>query len=236
MLRQHMGPNQGVIQTAMRSFLYLFVTIATLALPVAASAQSGPASASGGEPMEIVVLGDSLSAGYLLAPNEAFPAQLERELKQKGHNISVINAGVSGDTSSGGLARLDWSVPPTADAVIVELGANDALRGIDPAATRSNIDTIVARLTERGVKVLVAGMLAPRNLGEDYAAKFDPIFSDTASAHGALLYPFFLDGVAMKPELNLSDGMHPTGEGVSVIVKGMLPLVEELIGRVRQGS
>lgn len=186
--------------------------------------------------MEIVVLGDSLSAGYLLAPNEAFPAQLERELKQKGHNISVINAGVSGDTSSGGLARLDWSVPPTADAVIVELGANDALRGIDPAATRSNIDSIVARLTQRGVKVLVAGMLAPRNLGEDYAARFDPIFSDVASAHGALLYPFFLEGVAMKPELNLSDGMHPTGEGVSVIVKGMLPLVEELIGRVRQGS
>ncbi|MFN7166917.1 MAG: arylesterase [Pannonibacter sp.] len=220
----------------MRSFLYLFVTIATLALPVAASAQSGPASASGGEPMEIVVLGDSLSAGYLLAPNEAFPAQLERELKQKGHNISVINAGVSGDTSSGGLARLDWSVPPTADAVIVELGANDALRGIDPAATRSNIDSIVARLTQRGVKVLVAGMLAPRNLGEDYAARFDPIFSDVASAHGALLYPFFLEGVAMKPELNLPDGMHPTGEGVSVIVKGMLPLVEELIGRVRQGS
>ncbi|WP_208995992.1 arylesterase [Pannonibacter tanglangensis] len=214
--------------------------MAALALPVTAFAQSPAAPsapvASGGEPVEIVVLGDSLSAGYQLPAAEAFPVQLERALKEKGHNISVINAGVSGDTSSGGLARLDWSVPPTADAVILELGANDALRGIDPAATRANLDAIVARLTQRGVKVLVAGMLAPRNLGEDYARAFDPIFADIAAAHGALLYPFFLEGVAMKPELNLPDGMHPTGEGVSVIVRGVLPLAEELIGRVRQGS
>ncbi|NBN66005.1 arylesterase [Microvirga tunisiensis] len=224
----------------MRSFLYLIVSMAALALPVTAFAQSPAAPsapvASGGEPVEIVVLGDSLSAGYQLPAAEAFPVQLERALKEKGHNISVINAGVSGDTSSGGLARLDWSVPPTADAVILELGANDALRGIDPAATRANLDAIVARLTQRGVKVLVAGMLAPRNLGEDYARAFDPIFADIAAAHGALLYPFFLEGVAMKPELNLPDGMHPTGEGVSVIVRGVLPLAEELIGRVRQGS
>ncbi len=228
-----MGPNQGAIQTAMRLFLYLIVTAVAAFLPSAAFAQSSAPAAAGGEAVEIVVLGDSLSAGYLLPPNEAFPSQLEQALREKGHNISVINAGVSGDTSSGGLSRLDWSVPPTADAVIVELGANDALRGIDPAATRANLEAIVARLTSRGVKVLVAGMLAPRNLGEEYASNFDPIFPEIAAAHDALLYPFFLDGVAMDPKLNLADGMHPTGEGVSVIVARMLPLVEELIARTR---
>lgn len=217
----------------MRSILYLFVTMAALALPSAIHAQSSAPAPAAGEPVEIVVLGDSLSAGYMLPASEAFPVQLERALKDKGYNISVINAGVSGDTSSGGLSRLDWSVPPTADAVILELGANDALRGIEPSATRANINAIVEKLTARGVKVLVAGMMAPRNLGDDYAKGFDPIFPEVAAAHGALLYPFFLEGVAMNPKLNLADGMHPTGEGVSVIVQGVLPLVEELIGRTR---
>ncbi|MEH0070536.1 arylesterase [Pannonibacter sp. Pt2-lr] len=212
----------------MFKFVYLFVAIA-----LSASLSSGAALAND-EPVKIVVLGDSLSAGYQLAPDEAFPVQLEKALREKGENVTVINAGVSGDTSSGGLSRLDWSVPPDADAVIVELGANDALRGVDPAATRKNIEAIVSRLRERGVEVLVAGMLAPRNLGEDYAAAFDPIFADVAKANDALLYPFFLEGVAMKPELNLADGMHPTGEGVSVIVANVLPLVQDLVARARQ--
>lgn len=186
---------------------------------------------SAAEPVKLVVLGDSLSAGYQLPPNEAFPVQLEGALKAKGHDVVVVNAGVSGDTTSGGLARLDWSVGEDADAVIVELGANDALRGLPPETTRDNLNEIVARLTGRGIDVLVAGMLAPRNLGADYAEKFDPIFADVARDHGALLYPFFLEGVALKPELNLSDGMHPTGEGVSVIVRNVLPMVEQLLSR-----
>ncbi|WP_430514212.1 arylesterase [Pannonibacter phragmitetus] len=212
----------------MFKFVYLFVVFA-----LSASLSAGNALAND-TPVKIVVLGDSLSAGYQLAPDEAFPVQLEKALKEKGENVTVINAGVSGDTSSGGLSRLDWSVPQDADAVIVELGANDALRGIDPAATRKNIEAIVSRLRGRGVEVLVAGMMAPRNLGEDYAAAFDPIFADVAKAHDALLYPFFLEGVAMKPELNLADGMHPTGEGVSVIVANVLPVVQDLVARARQ--
>lgn len=182
-------------------------------------------------PVKLVVLGDSLSAGYQLAPDQAFPVQLQAALKERGHDVEVINAGVSGDTTSGGLARLDWSVGPDVNAVIVELGANDALRGLPPEKTRENLNEIVRRLQGRGVAVLIAGMLAPRNLGDDYAGRFDSIFADIAKAHGALLYPFFLDGVAMNQELNLADGMHPTGEGVSVIVRNVLPKVEELIAR-----
>ena len=188
-------------------------------------------SAAKSEGVQLVVVGDSLSAGYQLAPGEAFPDQLEKALKDRGHTVTVINAGVSGDTSSGGLSRLDWSVGPETDAVILELGANDALRGIAPEATRKNIEEIVRRLRERNVEVLVAGMLAPRNLGEDYAARFDPIFAEVAAEYDALHYRFFLEGVALDPELNLSDGMHPNGQGVSVIVSNILPLVEELLAR-----
>lgn len=180
------------------------------------------------------MLGDSLVAGYGLGPGEAFPEMLGAALHAKGRPVRVTNAGVSGDTSAGGLARVEWSLDDKPDLLILELGANDALRGIDPAATRKNIEAIVSRLRERGVEVLVAGMMAPRNLGEDYAAAFDPIFADVAGAHDALLYPFFLEGVAMKPELNLADGMHPTGEGVSVIVANVLPLVQDLVARARQ--
>lgn len=181
--------------------------------------------------LQLVVVGDSLTAGYQLAPEKAFPVQLQNALTERGHDVAVINASVSGDTSSGGLSRLDWSVGPEADAVILELGANDALRGIPPARTRDNIDAMVRRLTERGLPVLVAGMLAPRNLGEEYAAEFDPIFSEVSSTYGATLYPFFLEGVALDPALNLPDGMHPNGDGVSVIVQNMLPTVEQLLAR-----
>jgi acyl-CoA thioesterase I len=181
------------------------------------------------DPFQIVALGDSLSAGYLLPPGAGFPEQLDRALTAKGLHVTVMNAGVSGDTSTGGLARLDWAVSPETDAVIVELGSNDALRGIEPEVTRANLDAILQRLTERGVKVLIAGMLAPPNMGDDYAADFNGIFAELSEKYSVPIYPFFLDGVAAERHLNLADGMHPTEEGVGVIVERILPLVETLI-------
>lgn len=198
-------------------FLFIFVSTA----PVRAA------------DLTLVVLGDSLSAGYQLAPGDGFPEQLQKALEARGQPVEVINAGVSGDTTSGGLSRLDWSVGEGVDAVIVELGANDALRGIAPALTRRNLEEITSRLRARGIEVLLAGMLAPRNLGEKYAKEFDPIYADLAKAHGALLYPFFLEGVALNPDLNLSDGMHPNADGVAVIVENILPKVEELLAKAQ---
>jgi acyl-CoA thioesterase-1 len=189
-------------------------------------------AATGKAPIRIVVLGDSLTAGYLLPPGDAFPVQLERKLKSSGRNVEIANAGVSGDTTAGGLARLDWAVPDGTDAVILELGANDALRGLDPARARSNLETIISRLKAKGVDVLVAGMMAPGNLGEQYANAFNAIFPELAQKHELLLYPFFLQGVALRGNLNLGDGMHPNAKGVAVIVDGILPKVEELIARV----
>jgi acyl-CoA thioesterase-1 len=186
-------------------------------------------------PVRIVVLGDSLSAGFGLAANEALPAKLEKALKANGHNVTVENAGVSGDTAASGLARLDWSVADGTDAVIVELGANDALRGADPKQTRASLEAIIRNLKDRRVAVLLAGMLAPRNLGPDYAQAFDAIYPELAAAHGLIFYPFILDGVAGIPALNLSDGIHPTAAGVDIMVKGLLPMAEELIARVRAG-
>ena len=182
----------------------------------------------------IVALGDSLTAGYRLAPGKGFVPQLEAALRDKGHDVAVTDAGVSGDTTSGGLARLDWSVGPDADAVILELGANDALRGLDPEVVRQNLTAILDRLDERGVPVLLAGMLAPPNLGEDYGAAFTSVFEDLAR-RDVIYYPFFLDGVAADPSLNLDDGLHPTAEGVAVIVERILPDVEALIARVEAG-
>ena len=183
--------------------------------------------------IRIVAFGDSLMAGYMLPASDAFPTQLERKLKASGLNVEIVNAGVSGDTTSGGLARLDWSIPEGTDAVILELGANDALRGLDPGKARQNLTTIVERLKARGIDVLVAGMLAPGNLGEDYAARFNAIFPDLAQKQDVLLYPFFLQGVAMRSKLNLGDGIHPNAEGVKAIVEGIAPKVEELVARVR---
>jgi acyl-CoA thioesterase-1 len=180
-------------------------------------------------PLRIVVLGDSLAAGYGVGPAEGFTVRLEAALRARGHDVTVVNAGVSGDTASDGLARLDWSVGEDADAVIVELGSNDALRGIDAKITRDALDRILARLGERRLPVLLAGMLAPRNLGADYAAAFEPIFPDLAARHGAILYRFFLDGVAADPALNQADGMHPNPAGVDAIVAGILPSVEALL-------
>ena len=181
------------------------------------------------DPVEIVALGDSLTAGLGLGPGESFPEQLEAALKARGHDVTVANAGVSGDTSTDGLARVEWSVPAEADIVIVELGANDALRGINPAVTRKALSEILAKLTGRGQTVLLAGMLAPRNLGEDYAKAFDPIYRQLAAEYKVRLYPFFLAHVAADPALNQPDGMHPNAVGVAKIVEAMLPEVEALV-------
>jgi acyl-CoA thioesterase-1 len=182
-------------------------------------------------PLKIVALGDSLTAGYGLPASAAFPAKLERALQAKGLKVTVANAGVSGETASDGLARLDWSVPEGTDAVILELGANDALRGVDPAVTRQALQTILRRLKQRNIPVQLCGLLAPRNLGADYARAFDAIYPDLAASEGVLLYPFFLDGVATAAKLNLADGMHPSAAGVDVIVARILPRVEELIAK-----
>lgn len=199
-----------------------------------AAGSSGTAFAADAAPIRIVALGDSLTAGYMLKPSEAFPAQLAEALKAKGIEVDIANAGVSGDTTAAGLERFDWAIPEGTEAVIVELGANDALRGIDPDETRKNLDAILARLGERKIAVLLAGMAAPKNWGRDYEARFSAIYTDLAEKHGALLYPFFLEGVALDAKLNLQDGLHPTGPGVGVIVDGILPKVEELIDRVRK--
>ena len=178
-------------------------------------------------------MGDSLTAGYGLAANAAFPARLEKALKAKGLAVAIANAGVSGDTASAGLARLDWSVPDGTEAVIVALGANDMLRGVDPKVTRRALEEIVRRLKARRMEVLLAGMRAAPNLGPDYGREFEAIFTDLAKTYDLLLYPFFLDGVAADAKLNQGDGIHPTAAGVDRIVAGILPKAEELIARVR---
>ena len=186
--------------------------------------------------VKIVLLGDSLTAGLGLPAVDAFPSKLGRALKSKGIAADITDAGVSGDTASGGLGRLDWSVPEGTNAVILELGANDALRGVDPKLTRAALDSILRRLKQRGIEVLLAGMQAPRNMGVAYNRGFDSIFPELAAAHDVLFYPFFLDGVATLSKLNQRDGVHPNAAGVDVIVSRILPKVEELIARVRTKS
>ncbi|RDV05729.1 arylesterase [Undibacter mobilis] len=190
-------------------------------------------AAAADKPVKIVVLGDSLTAGYGLNVQDAFPTKLGVALKAKGHAIELINAGVSGDTATGGLDRFDWSVPADADALILELGANDALRGVSPDVTRAALDKILSKAAERKIPVLIAGMKSPPNMGADYVAKFDAIFPELARTHNALLYPFFLEGVAADEKLNQRDGMHPNSDGVDVIVKNILPKVEELIAKAK---
>jgi acyl-CoA thioesterase-1 len=204
--------------------------VALAALFCAMCASAGVADE---QPVKIVVLGDSLSAGYGLPADEAFPEKLAQALKAKGLAVNVINAGVSGDTASGGLGRLDWSVPEGTEAVILELGANDALRGINPNLTKSAIDSILTKLAARHISVLLAGMKAPRNMGPDYVKSFDAIYPALASNHAVVFYPFFLDGVATDPKLNQGDGLHPNAAGVDVIVAHILPHVEKLIAAAR---
>ncbi len=189
-------------------------------------------SAATDKPIRIVAFGDSLSSGYGLRQSQAFPAQLQKELKARGHNVVITNGGVAGDTTAAGLARLDWSIGDDVDAVIVEFGANDALRGIDPKATRANLQKIVGKLNQRQLPVLLAGMRSPANWGEGYADEFDSIFPALAKEHELLFYPFFLEGVVLNTKFNQDDGMHPNAKGVAEIVRQMLPSVEELIVKV----
>lgn len=187
------------------------------------------ASAALAEPVRILALGDSLTAGYGLLAEQGFPAQLEKALRDQGVDVRVINAGVSGDTSAGGLARLDWALAEKPDVAIVELGANDGLRGLDPAKMQANLDAILTRLKGRGIKVLLTGMRAPPNFGQDYAEAFARVYPDLARRHGVALYPFFLDGVVRQPGLNQKDGLHPTADGVKVIVRAILPMVRQVL-------
>ncbi len=190
-------------------------------------------SANAEQPIKIVALGDSLTAGYGLPEKDGFVSRLQAALTTKGIAADIENAGVSGDTASDGLARLDWSVSQGTDAVILELGANDMLRGIKPEITRDALETILRRLTDRHIAVLLCGMRAPPNMGADYGQTFDRIYPELAGKYGALFYPFFLDGVAANLSLTQHDGMHPNAAGVDVIVGRILPRVEDLIARVR---
>jgi acyl-CoA thioesterase-1 len=192
-----------------------------------AFAQAPPAGT-----IKLVVLGDSLSAGLGLPAADAFPAQLEKALQNKGLIVAINNAGVSGDTASGGLDRLDWSVPADTQGVILELGANDALRGLDPEVTRGALENILKRLKARGIAVLLCGMVAPPNYGAEYATQFNTIFPDLARTYDVPLYPFFLEGVAADTKLNQADGMHPTAAGIAVIVKNIMPTVESFVREI----
>lgn len=207
---------------------------AFFALIMAGLALSGGIVMGQDRPMRIAALGDSLTAGYGLPASAAFPARLQRALEARGRKVMIENAGVSGDTAQAGLDRLDWSISDAVDGVIVELGANDALRGLDPSQTRRALEGIILRLKERKIPVMLAGMRAPVNMGADYARRFDPIFQELASKHGLILYPFFLDGVAARRELNQNDGIHPNAAGVDVIVAGILPTVEAFLDSIKR--
>jgi acyl-CoA thioesterase I len=202
-------------------------------LALAASPLAPDVSRAAEPPVQIVALGDSLMAGYQLPAHDAFPAQLERALKARGVAVEIANAGVSGDTSSGGLARVDWSVPDGTQAVILGLGGNDMLRGVDPAVTRASLDSIIRKLKARNIEVMLCGLRAPPNLGADYARRFDPIYPQLAAEHRLVFYPFFLDGIAADPKFNLRDGIHPTADGIAAVVARILPVAEELVARVK---
>lgn len=225
------GRSVGSVQ-AVAGIVIAAVT-ALVAFAPGFAAAPRPAQAAGDGPIRIVALGDSLIAGYGLRAADSFPVRLQNALVAKGLAVEITNAGVSGDTAADGLARLDWSVPEGTDAVILELGANDALRGIDPAATREALAAILRRLRERRIPVLLCGMLAPRNLGTAYTQAFDAIFAELAAEYNVLFYPFFLQGVAIDQTLNQRDGMHPSAAGVDVIVSRILPKAEELIAQAR---
>lgn len=208
---------------------FRFAAVVTLLVGLAVL----PARAGDSDPpWDVLAFGDSLVQGYGLSEGKPFPAQLENALREAGHDVRVTNAGSSGDTSEAGLNRLDWVLRERTDAVIVVLGANDALRGIDPEVTRHNLNEILATLQDKGLPTLLAGMRAPRNMGDAYVARFDAIYPDLAERHGVVFYPFFLKGVAQKPKLNQSDGIHPNAKGVRVIVDSMLPKVEHLLARI----
>ena len=216
-LQARYGGFAAAVNSRIAAFLALVLCLAAeLSVPTA-HAQT--------EPVKLAILGDSLAAGYGLAPAQAFPTRLQAALKDKGRNVTVINHGVSGDTTMGGLERIDWMMADKPDIVMVELGGNDMLRALDPAATEKNLDTIIGKLKETGTTVWLVGMLAPRNFGPEYVKAFDGIFKKLADKHGVPLYPFFLDGVAQDPALNQPDGIHPNAKGVDVIVERIMPFV-----------
>ncbi|KPH09240.1 arylesterase [Rhizobium acidisoli] len=190
------------------------------------------AAAADARTINLVGFGDSLMAGYQLPPGDGFPEKLQAALKAKGLDVTIANAGVSGDTTTGGLARIDWSIPDGTDGVILELGANDALRGIPPEESEKNLDQMIARLKERGIAVLLVGMMAPPNMGADYAERFNPIYRKLSEKHGVKLYAFFLDGVALDAGLKLDDGMHPNAKGVDVMVQKMEADVTNFVGTI----
>src|SRR6202790_2783350 len=225
----------GAVERQLKLFVHMLVLNLVLLTAATAFAQTPAAQTPVGnvaKPIKMVVLGDSLSAGLGLPAPAAFPARLQKTLKNNGIEVDMINAGVSGDTTSGGRDRLDWSVPEGTEAVILELGANDALRGVDPKVTRSALTDILTRLKARGIAVLLCGMYAPPNYGSDYAARFNAIYPELAKSFGVPLYPFFLEGVATEARLNQADGMHPTAEGVDTIVKNILPTVQAFLGAI----
>jgi acyl-CoA thioesterase-1 len=213
---------RGFLQAGALLLVGLFASGARLA-----RAEPGPQESP--KQVKLVALGDSLTAGIFLPAKGAFPAVLEAALRKEGYHVSIVNAGVSGDTASGGLARLDWSLGDGADGLILELGANDMLRGLNPETTRTSLDSILARLKEKNVKVLIAGMLASPSLGRSYRDEFDAIYPDLAAKYGALLYPFFLEGVSGHPQFTLTDGLHPNAAGVETIVNNILPSVRLLL-------
>jgi acyl-CoA thioesterase-1 len=209
---------------------------ALLHFAVMLSATLVGATASLAEPLKLVGLGDSLMAGYQLPQEDALPAQLQRNLVAKGHDVVITNAGVSGDTTAGGLSRVDWSVPEGTDGVILELGANDALRGIPPEQTARNLDQIVTRLKGRNIPILLIGMMAPPNMGGDYAQRFNAIYPDLAKKYDLPLYPFVLDGVITDRSLLLEDGMHPNTKGLAVMAERMLPLAQTWVSSIEGKS
>ena len=185
------------------------------------------------EMINLVGFGDSLMAGYELAAEESFPARLETLLRDKGYDVAITNAGVSGDTTADGLARVDWSIPDGTQGVILELGANDALRGLSPKESRDNLDAIILRLKARKIPVLLVGIPAPPNMGGDYEKQFNPIFKDLAAKYDLPLYPFFLDGVAMQAAVQLKDGMHPNGDGTKIMAEKFLPTAEAFVKMIK---
>ena len=210
----------GLVQSPRQFFcLFAIAVFGMAALPALADTR-------------LLVLGDSLVAGYGLPPGQSFPAQLERDLKASGRDVTVINAGVSGDTTAGGLARLDWSLADNPQAVIIVLGGNDMLRGLPPEAAAANLDAIITGLGSRGIEVLLAGMMAPRNMGPAYVDAFDAMYPDLADRHDIEFYPFFLDGVALDPALNLDDGLHPNEDGIAEISRRIMPVVIRLLARL----
>jgi acyl-CoA thioesterase-1 len=227
MARQAVIKKSKEVQKMKRGALATAVVAAGMLL----AASGPPAGQAAAATPVVVAFGDSLTAGLGLPEKDSFPAQLERALKARGQQVKVVNAGVSGDTASAGLARLDWAMPDDASAVIIELGANDALQGLDPAATKATLEKIITELKARRLPILLAGMEAPPNLGKEYVEQFRALYADLAQRYDLILYPFFLDGVALDDKYTLGDGMHPNAEGVARIVDGILPKVEELLAK-----